>query len=317
MKSSEFSLIMRDGYKIRMYKWEPDDDKDIIGAVQLVHGSCEHSKRYADFANFLTNNGYIVYSSDLRGHGLSATNEEDLGYFGEKNGWSNLIEDLDEVTKFIKKEHPNLKVFMLGHSMGSFLARHYAILYGENINGLIATGTAHNPRFILKFGRFLAERDIKKNGGKHRNELLNKMSYDSFNNQFKPTKTNKDWLSRDEKIVDKYIEDNLCGFVFTSAAFRDMFLGLLFITDSSNIKNTPKDLPILLLSGANDPVGNNGKMVKKAYEEYKKCGIENIQMKLYDSMRHEILNEIEKEKVYKDILSWLNEANYHEVPILI
>lgn len=308
MKSKEFNLTMRDGQKIYMYKWEPDDNKKVIGAVQLVHGSCEHSKRYENFAKILTDNGYVVYSSDLRGHGLSVSKKEDLGYFGDKNGWTNIVEDLHEVTEFIKKEQPGLKIFMLGHSMGSFLARHYAVVYGTDIDGLIATGTAHNPRLILKFGRFLAEKDIKKNGAKHRNETLNKMSYDSFSKQFKPIRTKQDWLTRDEKIVDKYIEDELCGFVFTSSGFRDMFEGLLFITDKNNIKNTPKSLPILLLSGKEDPVGNNGKMVKKAYAQYRKCGIENVKMKLYDGMRHEILNEIGKEEVYKDILIWLSET---------
>jgi len=296
---------MRDGHKSYMYKWEPEDDIKALGVVHLVHGSCEHSKRYIEFANFLTNNGYIVYSSDLRGHGLSVSSEEELGYFGEKNGWTNLVDDLHEVTEFIKKEHQGLKVFMLGHSMGSFLARNYGMVYGGDINGLIATGTAQNPKPILKFAKFLAERDIKKTGGKRRNELLNKMSYDSFNNQFKPMRTDKDWLTRDEKIVEEYIEDKFCGYVFTSSGFRDMFDGLLFITNKNNIKNAPKNLPILLLSGGNDPVGGNGKMIKKAYNDYKKYGITNIKMKLYEGMRHEILNEIGKEEVYKDILTFL------------
>jgi alpha-beta hydrolase superfamily lysophospholipase len=159
---------------------------------------------------------------------------------------------------------------------------------------------------MLRLGKFLAERDIKKNRIKHRNQILNKLSYDSFSNQFKPIRTKQDWLTRDEKIVDKYIEDELCGFVFTSGGFRDMFDGLLFITDRNNIKQTPSKLPILLLSGKKDPVGNNGKMVVKAFNEYKAAGVKDIKMKLYEDMRHEILNEIGKEEVYKDILNSLN-----------
>ena len=309
MKSREFNLTMRDGHKSYIYKWEPEDDEKIIGVVQIVHGSCEHSKRYVDFARFLTSSGYIVYSQDLRGHGFSVSKEEDLGYFAAENGWGKLVDDLNEVVKFIKKEHMGLKRYILGHSMGSFLVRHYAIVYGETIDGVIATGTANNPRFILSFGKLLSERYVKKGRGKHKNELINKISYDSFSNQFKPIRTKQDWLTRDEKIVDEYRHDKLCGFVFTSAAFRDMFEGLLFITDKNNIKNMPKDLPILLLSGKSDPVGNNGKMVEKAYKEYKKYGINNIKMKLYEDMRHEILNEIGKEEVYKDILIWINDIN--------
>jgi alpha-beta hydrolase superfamily lysophospholipase len=306
MISREFKLTMKDGYENYIYMWEPEEYNNVVGAVQLVHGSCEHSKRYVDFANFLASNGYIVYSMDLRGHGLSAKSKEYLGYFAEGHGWNMLVEDLYELTKFIRKEHNELKLIMLGHSMGSFLARHYAVVHGREIHGLIATGTAHNPRLILKLGKFLAERDIKKNGSIHRSMILNKMSYDSFNNQFKPIRTKQDWLTRDAHIVDKYIADELCGFVFTSSAFRDMFDGLLFITDKNNINKTPKDLPILLLSGKEDPVGGNGKMVAKAYKEYREAGLTNIQAKLYEHMRHEILNEINKEEVYEDILTWIN-----------
>lgn len=306
MRSSEFNIIMKDGQENHIYKWEPEEDINVLGVIQLVHGSCEHDKRYINFAQFLTDKGYVVYANDLRGHGLSVKSNDDLGYFAEKNGWNILVEDLHELTNFIKKEQESIKIFILGHSMGSFLVRHYAIKYGTEINGLIAIGTAHNPRAMLKFGKFLAERSIEKNGSKYRNNILNRLSYDSFCNQFKPIRTKQDWLSRDEKVVDWFIADEKCGFVFTSSAFRDMFDGLLFITDKNNIIKTPKDLPILLISGDKDPVGSNGKMVNKAYEEYKKAGINNVQMKLYKDMRHEILNEIGKEKVYEDIINWID-----------
>lgn len=305
MISTEFKLTMRDGHESRIFKWEPESENKIIGIIQLVHGSCEHSKRYEHFADFLTQNGFLVYSSDLRGHGQSVECKDDLGYFSENNGWSMVVEDIYELTKYIKEQHKQLKLVMLGHSMGSFLARHYSSIHGEELDGLIVTGTAHNPRIITKFGKFLAERDIKKNGARNRNMTLNSMSYDSFSNQFKPIRTKQDWLSRDESIVDKYRSDELCGFVFTSSAFRDMFDGLLFITDRKNISSTPKNLPILILSGEKDPVGSNGKMVKRAYKEYKNAGIINVQMKLYKDMRHEILNEIGKEEVYQDILTWI------------
>jgi alpha-beta hydrolase superfamily lysophospholipase len=306
MRSMEFIMTMRDGHESYVYKWEPEESAEIVGVVQLMHGSCEHSKRYNDFARFLTDNGYVVYSNDLRGHGLSVLDKEDLGYFGNKDGWNIVVEDLYELTQYIKQKHKGLKLIILGHSMGSFLARHYAIVHGAEINAIIATGTAHNPKALLKLGKFLSERDIRKNGFKHRSDLLNKMSYDSFSNQFKPIRTKQDWLTRDEEVVNKYIEDEFCGFVFTSSAFKDMFGGLLFITNRNNISKTPKNLPILFLSGEKDPVGGNGKMVLKAFQEYEKAGIKNIQMKLYKDMRHEILNEIGKEEVYKDILSWIS-----------
>lgn len=303
MKKSEFQMTMRDGQVIHVYKWEPEEGK--IGAIQLVHGSCEHAGRYEAFGEFMAQNGYIVYANDHRGHGLSAQSKEELGYFGEKEGWSLIVEDLQEINRMIKLENGGLKVIMLGHSMGSFLARHYGILHGEELNGLIATGTSHNPRLLLKLGKYFAEMDIKKGNIKRRNMFLNKLSYESFNDKFKPNRTKQDWLTRDERIIDAFLMDELCGFVFTSGGFRDMFDGLLFITDENNIRTTPKNLPILLLSGKDDPVGDYGKMVIRAYEKYKEAGIENIDIKLYAGMRHEILNEVGKEEVYSDILSWI------------
>lgn len=304
MKSSEFWITMSDGYESYIYKWEPDEKENVKGIFQIIHGSAEHSRRYNEFAEFLTENNYIVYSNDLRGHGFSAKDKETLGYFADEKGWERLVEDIHELTLFIKENHEGQKPILLGHSMGSFLARHYAILFGNEVRGVIATGTAHNPKPILLFGRFLANIDIKKNGHKHKNELLNKMSYDSFNSNFKPARTNKDWLTRDEKIVDEYINDELCGYVFTASGFRDMFEGLMFITSPQNIKRTPKKLPMLLLSGEKDPVGGDGRMVHKAFQQYKMAGIQNIKMKLYKEMRHEILNEVGREEVYEDILKW-------------
>lgn len=310
MEFREFYMDMRDGEKIYINKSAPEKEEEILGVVCIVHGSCEHSKRYAHFINYLVSNGYIVYSYDLRGHGLSSKkNDEPLGYFGENNGWNNLIYDLNEIIDLIKSENEKLNLYLLGHSMGSFIVRHYSIMFSEKIDGLIVIGTAHNPKVILNIAGLLANKYIEKGYGKKENKLLNKLSYDSFNKRISNPKTDKDWISRDENIVDNFVKDEFCGFIFTTAAFRDMFDGLKFITKRENIKNTRIDLPILLISGGEDPVGNNGKMVKKTYNEYKKCGIKNIKMKLYSGMRHEILNEIGKEEVYQDILTWINNKN--------
>lgn len=304
MKKGEMDITMRDGHEIHLYKWEPDEG-DIKGVIQLVHGSCEHAGRYIDFGEFMTKKGYIVYANDHRGHGKSVKTRDELGYFGENDGWTYMIGDLYEINRMIKKEHSGSKIIMLGHSMGSFLARHFGILHGSEIDGLIATGTAHNPKALLKLGKFLAERDIKKGNIKRRNLFLNRLSYESFNDKFKPNRTKQDWLTRDKEVVDAFLQDELCGYVFTSGGFRDMFDGLLYITDESKIRMTPKELPILLLSGGDDPVGGYGSMVEKAFKCYKEAGIKNIKMKLYHGMRHEILNEIGKKEVYEDILSWI------------
>lgn len=294
-----------------VYKWEPDLDEarqHINGVIQLVHGSCEHANRYDRFARYLAGHGWIVYASDLRGHGHSVSDKEDLGYFGEQGGWSGLIEEQHEVAKLIREQHPALPMIMLGHSMGSFLARNYAIRYGTGLSGLILVGTAHYSRSSLRAGRLLANQVIRAKGIRYRSKILYSLTYNAFNKRFEPARTRQDWLTRDPSIVDSFIQDELCGFVFTAGAFRDMFEGLLCITDPENIAKTPRDLPILLLSGTDDPVGGFGKMVEKAYASYRKAGINDVRMKLYEGMRHEILNELGKEEVYEDILAWISQT---------
>ena len=295
----------RDGKMIALYRWEPDDKSNIKGLIQLIHGSCEHSGRYRAFSEFLNENGYVVYSNDHRGHGLTAVQESELGFIGENDGWKSLVDDVLEINKILRGDYPNLPVFMIGHSMGSFIARHYVTLYGDTIDGLVLSGTAHNNRLLLKFAIALADINIKLNGNRCRSKFINYLSYGAFNRKVSAHRTKFDWICIDEKVVDDYIKDYHCGYIFTSNAFKEMFRGLYYITDYKNIKKTPVTLPILLISGKKDVVGNEGKMVYKCYEKYKEAGIKNISIKLYENMRHEILNEIGKEEVYEDILNWI------------
>lgn len=295
----------RDDKELSLYRWESESIENVKGIIQLVHGSCEHAGRYRDFSRFLVENGYIVYANDHRGHGLTAKNEEDLGFIAEKSGWELLVEDVLEVNKLINKEHPNLPIFMIGHSMGSFIARHYAILHGNTISGLILSGTAHNNRLLLRFAIVISDIYIKVYGNRYRSKFINYLTYGAFNRKVSSHRTKYDWICIDEKVVDEYEKDLYCGYIFTSNAFKEMFRGLYYITNFKNIKKTPKNLPILLLSGKKDVVGNEGKMVIKCYEKYKKAGIEDLNIKLYEKMRHEILNEIDKKEVYEDILNWI------------
>lgn len=307
MKKTHFQMPDQ---PVHVYKWEPDLDESIQqiqGVLQIVHGSCEHADRYDRFARDLAGHGWIVYASDLRGHGHSVSHKDDLGFFGEQDGWSGLVEELHEVTELIRGAHPGLPILMFGHSMGSFLARHFAIRYGSELSGLILSGTAHHTRSSLRAGKLLANQVIRTKGIRYRSKILYNLTYNSFNKRFEPSRTNQDWLTRDRAIVDSFIQDELCGFVFTAGGFRDMFEGLLYITDRENIGKTPRDLPIFLLSGTDDPVGGFGKMVEKAYNFYRKAGIHDVRMKLYEGMRHEILNELGKEEVCDDILTWASD----------
>ncbi|MGL4337121.1 MAG: lysophospholipase [Turicibacter sp.] len=300
-------MKMKDGQYINLYVWDSVEWNEIKGIVQLVHGSCEHAMRYDAFAKFLNEQGFIVYANDHRGHGKSVNNEEDFGYFGEVEGWQHMVDDLYEINQMIHDKYPHASIVMLGHSMGSFLSRHYAIDYGQSIDGLILSGTAHNPKVLLSLGCFISSCIKSVKGSKHRSKFINKMSYDSFNKPYKDARTTHEWLTQDTKMVDEFLADDACGFIFTTAGFKDMFEGLLYITNQKNIEKMPKTLPTYFISGEADPVGGNGKMVSKAYNAFIKAGITSVQMKLYPTMRHEILNELEKETVYNDILVFLHQ----------
>jgi len=302
MRSSCFKLA---GRPVHVYRWEPDEEVHVTGIVQLVHGSCEHAGRYAEFARFLTDQGLVVYANDHLGHGLSAASKEDLGYFGEHGGWERMVDDLFLVTDTAKAAYPGYKVTLLGHSMGSFMARHYAVKYGSHIDAVIASGTAHHGRLLLKLARFIASWEAWSRGSHFKSTLLYNLSYQSFNKRFQPARTNQDWLTRDETIVDEFMADEKCGFIFSASGFRDMFDTLLFITNPVNIQQTPRELPIMLLSGDEDPVGAFGAMVNKAYTAYQKAGMTQVTMKLYPGMRHEILNEMNRNLVYRDIMDWM------------
>lgn len=305
MISDTFQFKDKYGKTIFVYKWIPEKDIEVKGVVQIAHGASEHGKRYESFAEILTCNGFIVYANDHRGHGLTAENEDELGHFGDEDGWKLVVQDMHELTEIIKEENKELPIFLFGHSMGSFLSRNYIFLYGNELNGVILSGTGHNPAPLVRFRHMMALREMKKIGNKSRSYKINKLTFGSYNNKFKPFRTESDWLTRDEKEVDKYIEDKMCGQVFTALCYRDLFIGVKEISNMNNIRKTPQELPIFIISGDMDPVGNNGKGVQKVYRMYKKAGIKDLSIKLYKEGRHEILNEVNKEEVYKDIIDWI------------
>ena len=284
---------------VRYRIWAPDDPR---ACVQIIHGMAEHIERYHDFAMFLADNGFLVYAMDLPGHGKSIGPDQPKGYFGEKNGWDNLIKDNKTLHDMIMKDHPSLACILFGHSMGSFLARTYAGRMGVDFDAFVFSGTAGaNP--ALPIAKMLAKRAIKKGDGKKPNETLNKLSFGAYNKKFKDPRTVYDWLSRDTAVVDRYAEDPLCGFTFTSCAFFDLFTGLSEVSDLNWAKRVP-NRPIFLMSGANDPVGNMGKGVKQVNQWLLKSG-HKVTMKLYPEGRHEMLNETNRKEVYNDVLLFL------------
>lgn len=297
-----FPSTGKDQLKIVATKWEPEVPARAV--VQIAHGMAEHMARYDSFARFLGERGFAVYGNDHRGHGQTAA-EGIRGWFAEENGFELVVQDLVQLTQIIRREQPELPVFLFGHSMGSFLVRRTIQLDGEELQGVILCGTGSDPGLLGKLGLALAKREVRRKGGRALSPTLAKLTLGNFNRNFRPQRTRYDWLSRDEREVDRYIADPLCGGVFTAGFYADLLTGLITIHRRENIQKTPVDLPVLLIAGDQDPVGDYGKGVQQVYEMYRRVGLEDITCRLYPEGRHEILNELNKEEVYKEIADWL------------
>lgn len=305
MIDKSFSFKSKDGTKVFVYKWLPENIK-AKGIVQISHGMAETAKRYERFAKVLTQNGYIVYANDHRGHGKTAGSVENLGYLAEKDGFEWLVRDLNDLSIIIKDENPSIPLFLFGHSMGSFVAQRYIMLHGKNLDGLILSGSNGTQGRVLDIGLLLAKREIRKHGRKNKSSKLNDLIFGNYNKAFKPTRTEFDWLSRDKDEVDKYIEDPYCGTIFTAGFFYDFLVGLKEIENKKNLNLIPRDLPIYIFSGDKDPVGRYGKGVINLFNRYKNQGVKDVRYKLYEGGRHEMLNEINREEVMEDVVQWLD-----------
>ena len=304
--ANEYKIKTSDNQEIHVYEWIPEDEQSIKAVLQIAHGMAEHAERYKDFALFLNKNGYAVFANDHKGHGKTAESLENLGYFADKDGFKKVVNDMRSLTDKIQERFPEKPVFLLGHSMGSFLSRFYAIENSSKLKGLILSGTAGDPGMLGKVGKLLTNIIMVFNSSKSQSSLMTNLSFGAYNKAFKPNRTEYDWLSRDNSQVDKYVNDLFCGTIFSLGFYNDLLGGLLQINKQSEINKTSKNLPILLVAGSKDPVSENGKGVTEVYEKYKNAEINDIEIKLYPDARHEILNEINKDEVYNDILDWLN-----------
>jgi alpha-beta hydrolase superfamily lysophospholipase len=301
MQSSTFTLTTPDGTEVFVNRWLPDGE--VKAVVQIAHGVAEHSGRYARFAQRLTDHWYAVYASDHRGHGRTSGPR---GSFAERDGWQTVIDDLHAVTARAHHEQQGVPVFLLGHSMGSFLARGYAAQYGSELTGLVLSGTAGGAGALGKMGVFVASTQARLRGHTHASGLMNKLSFGQYNAAFKPIRTEFDWLSSDPAEVDKYVNDPDCGFVFSAGGFADMLRGLAQVNEDRTVALVPKDLPIHLTSGDKDPVGASGKGVRHAADQFKRLGVRDVTVTLWPDARHEILNETNRDEVEVEILEWLD-----------
>lgn len=304
MKKSEVFIPSADGKnKLHTVIWEPD--KEYPRAVlQIVHGMSEYVERYNGFASFLTQNGFAVIGNDHLGHGKSVKSDDDLGFFASNNGDKIVIKDLYSVLLFAKDKWQGVPVFILGHSMGSFFVRQFITEYSEKLNGAIVMGTGFIADIASKIGMTVSNIICKSKGEKYRSKMLEDLTLGSNNKPFAPNRTPVDWLSRDEKVVDDYVADRLCGFRFTARAYNDFFKIIHSLAINKNAQGIVKSLPILITSGEVDPVGGK-KACEKLLFKYESAKIVDTSLKLYPNDRHEILNELDKETVYKDLADWM------------
>lgn len=306
MIKKEFYIPSADGvHRLHVILWEPDTE--VKGVVQISHGMIEMVERYEDFALFLNRHGYAVIGNDHLGHGLTAGNNSDLGYICPSNMSATVVADLHRVTKCAKKKFKNVPYFLFGHSMGSFMARRYLMRYGMDVDGAILAGTGAQSSLILAIGNLQSGFVRMILGDRYRSRFLKASAFGSYQRRIPHPRTQSDWLTRDVDVVDFCLSNKYCNYLFTVNGYRTILEVLSYIQKKENIDRIPKEMPILLMSGGQDPVGNYGKGVKKVYDSYKKAGIQDVSMKLYPDDRHEILNELNKDIVYQNVLKWLTQ----------
>ncbi|PFF60714.1 alpha/beta hydrolase [Bacillus thuringiensis] len=303
MNVQESFVTALDGSEIYLRKWLPEGDPR--GIIQIAHGMTEHAGVYTDFIAALLEAGYGVYAHDHKGHGKTVKREEDYGHFKSNVGWNEAVSDVIFVSETIRKEQ-TCPLFLLGHSMGSFLSRRAVQLRGELYDGFLISGTGGNPGLLGSIGHKVATIEMKLRGEKTKSPMLNFLSFGNFNSNFKPNRTKFDWLSSDNNQVDKYIADPLCGFICTTSFYRELFSGVLEVNKLEEFKKTPKNLPIHIFSGDRDPVGDMGKGVKEVYENYKKCDVKDVTLRLYENGRHEMFHEVNRDEVFQDLILWLD-----------
>ena len=290
------------GGKIHGCRWTPEGE--ITAIVQFVHGIAEYAQRYDDFANFLNTRGILVVAEDHMGHGQSVNEITPVGCFA--GGWQAAVDDTYRLMQDTMKEFPGVPYILFGHSMGSFMARTVLAKYPDSgIKAAVICGSAWMPGAVIGAGKAIATLVCKKDGEQKPSQLLQNIMFGSYNKKIEHPRTASDWLTRDNKIVDAYVADPLCGFIPSAGLVRSMMEGLQYIQNAKHLDAMKKDLPVYFIAGGDDPVGGYGDGVRQAAGEFKKHGMEKVDVKIYPLCRHEIHNEINKQEVYEDVVSWI------------
>lgn len=304
---SEFTFLSADGKtSIHAVKLTPEGGAP-RAVLQLVHGMVEYIDRYDPFASFMAEQGFVVVGHDHLGHGASVSSQEQWGYFAPDHPSDILVEDMQQLRRRTEEEYPDLPYFILGHSMGSYLLRKYLTVYGQGLAGSILSGTGFVPPSTCAMAKMICSIMAKFKGWKYRSKFVSSLTFGKSYQKFDRTgaKPELSWLTKDVDIVRKYYGDPRCTFLFTLNGFFALFDMVGYDCKQENVDKIPKDLPILIASGKDDPVGDLGDGVKTVHTMFQEAGIKDLAVSLYEHDRHEILNELDKEKVFDDILNWL------------
>lgn len=295
-KFTEFEYPSKGAGTIHAYRWEPEGRP--IAVFQIIHGIAEHAMRYDAFARWLNAHGYLVTAEDHMGHGKSQGSGAAL-YF--ECGWLAAVDDSYALLCRTREAYPDLPYFLLGHSMGSFLARTLLWRYpAAGLRAAVLCGTGWQNPVVLRAGRALCAAERKRVGPKQDSSLLTRLVFGAYNGKFKDARSPNDWICTDRAVVDAYTNDPMCGGNATVGLIGDMLGGIAMIQDKKNLDRMPKNLPVLFIAGYSDPVGNMSKGVKKTAEVFRAVGMKDVSVRFYDG-RHEILNEPCREQVFQDV----------------
>lgn len=304
MKKNELFFPSKDKKtNIHMVIWEPDDE--VLGVIQVVHGVTEHIMRYEEMAYYFTNRGIAIVGIDLLGHGLSTDNGNKVMYFGKNGSWDYVVDDVERCLVHAKELYPNIPFVLLGFSLGSFIVRTHMIKRPGLVDADILVGTGYNSSLEIALAQSVVKSETKKYGDNVATDKIRDLTFGTYNKKFKPNKTDYDWLCSDEEALEEYINDSLVGKNMTIGLFRELLNGMKFTCDKRNVLKVDSNKPVLLLSGDKDSVGKNGKGVEKVYKLLKNAGVQDVSIKLYDGLRHDILHEKIHFTIYDDIYNWM------------
>ena len=302
-RTQNFSYPSADGKStIQAREWLPEGSPR--GVVQIIHGISEHMGRYDHVARFLNENGFLVCGEDHLGHGRTVSDGR-YGYFAARGGWDFVVRDIRRLREIEGEKYPGIPYFLMGHSMGSFLARTYLIRWPGTVDGAVLSGTGQEAAPLVAFGRGASNLLCALCGPEHVSGLIYRLSLGSYSRPFRRDGGTGSWLSQDPEMVESNRRDPLCSFRPTVSMFRDMMEGLEFIGSGSNLAKMDPETPIYFFSGDRDPVGSMGKGVRKVEEMFRRAGCRDVTVKLYPGGRHEMLNEVNRSEVLEDLLAWL------------